>query len=178
MCIHSHIYVVVAFQSLSCVWHCSPMNCSMPGFPDLHYLPEFAQIHVQWFSDAILPCCSLLLTSIFPSIRGFTSESVLCIRWPKYRPSDEYSVLISFRIDWFVLPAVQGILKSFLQHYNSKASILRHSAFFIVQVSHPYMTTGKTITVTIRTFVGKVMSPLFSTLSRFVIVFFQGASIF
>ena len=178
MCIHSHIYVVVAFQSLSCVWHCSPMNCSMPGFPDLHYLPEFAQIHVQWFSDAILPCCSLLLTSIFPSIRGFTSESVLCIRWPKYRPSDEYSVLISFRIDWFVLPAVQGILKSFLQHYNSKASILRHSAFFMSQLSHLYMTTGKTITLTIRTFVGKVMSPLFSTLSRFVIVFFQGASIF
>ena len=127
----------------------------------------------------------LLLPSIFPSIRVFSNESVLCIRWPKYwsfsfsiSPSNEYSGLISLRMDWLNLFVFQGILKSFLQHYNSKASILRHSAFFMSQLSHLYMTTGKTITLTIQTFVGKVMSPLFSTLSRFVIVFFQGASIF
>ena len=130
-------------------------------------------------SNHLILCCPLLLLpSIFPIVRVFSNELVLRIRWPKYRPSDEYSVLISFRTDWFVLPAVQGILKSFLQHYNSKASILWYSAFFITQLSHLYMTTGKTITLTIQTFVGKVMSLLFSTLSRFVIVFFQGASIF
>ena len=109
----------------------------------------------------------LLLTSIFPSTRVFPNESVLHIRWPKYwsfsfiiSPSSEYSGLISFRIDWFDLLAVQGTLKSLLQHHSSKASILQHSAFFIVQLSHPYMTTGKTISLT-RTFVGKVMSLLF-----------------
>ena len=135
-------------------------------------------------NDSVMPynhlilCCPFLLTSIFPSIRGFSNESVLCITWPKYSPSDEYSVLISFRIGWFVLLAVQGILKSFLWHYNSKSSILRHSAFFMIQLSYLYVTTGKIITLTIRTFVRKVMSLLFSTLSRFVIGFFQGASIF
>ena len=109
----------------------------------------------------------LLLPSIFPSIRVFSKESVLCIRWPKYwsfsfsmSPSNEYSGLISFRIDWFDLLAVQGTLKSLLQHRTSKASILRHSAFFIVQFSHPYMTTRKTIALTRRTFVDKVMSLL------------------
>ena len=107
----------------------------------------------------------LLLPSIFPSIRVFSSESVLHIRWLKYwsfsfsiSPSNEYSGLVSFRMDWFDLLAVQGTLKSLLQHYSSKASILRHSAFFTVQLSHPYMTTAKTITLTIRIFVGKVMS--------------------
>ena len=107
----------------------------------------------------------LLLPSIFPSIRVFSSESVLCIRWPKYwsfsfsmSPSNEYSGLISFRMDWLDLFAVQGTLKSLLQHHSSKASILQHSAFFIVQLSHPYMATGKTITLTRWTFVGKVMS--------------------
>ena len=120
----------------------------------------------------------LLLPSIFPSIRVFSNESVLCIRWPKYGsfsfsicPSNEYSGLISFRIDCLDLLAVQGALKSLLQHYSSKASILRCSAFFIVQLSHPYMTTGKTIALTRRIFVGKVMSLHFNMLSRLVITF-------
>ena len=120
----------------------------------------------------------LLLTSIFPSIRVFSNESVLAIKWPKYwsfsfsiSPSNEYSGLISFRIDWLDLLAVQGTLKSLLQHHSSRASILRHSAFFIVQLSHPYMTTGKTIALTRQTFVGKVMSVLFNTLSRLVRAF-------
>ena len=111
----------------------------------------------------------LLLPSIFPSIRVFSNESALHIRWPKYwsfsfsiSPSNEHSWLISFRIDWFDLLAIQGILKSLLQHHSSKASILWHSAFFIVQLSHPYMTTGKTIALTRWTFVGKVMSLLFN----------------
>ena len=120
----------------------------------------------------------LLLPSIFSSIRVFPNESVLYIRWPKYwgfsfniSPSSEYSGLISFRMDWLELLAVQGTLKSLLQHHSSKASILQDSAFFIVQLSHPYMTTRKTIALTRRTFVGKVMSLLFSILSRFVIAF-------
>ena len=120
----------------------------------------------------------LLLTSVFPSIRVFSNESVLCIRWPKYwsfsfsiSPSSEYSGLISFRIDWFYLLAVQGTLKSLLQHHSSKASILQHSAFFMVQFSHPYMTTGKTIAFTRWIFVGKVMSLLFNMLSRYFIAF-------
>ena len=120
----------------------------------------------------------LLLPSIFPSIRVFSNESVLCIRWPKHwsfsfniSPSYEYSELISFRMDWLDLLAVQGTLKSLLQHHSSKASILWHSVFFIVQLSHPYMTTGKTIALTRLTFVGKVMSLLFNMLSRWVIAF-------
>ena len=118
----------------------------------------------------------LLLPSIFPSIRVFSNESGLRIRWPKYwsfsiSPSNEYSGLISFRMDCLDLLAVQGTLKSLLQHHSSKASILLHSASFIVQLSHPYMTTGKTIALTRQTFVGKVMSPLFNTLSRLVITF-------
>ena len=120
----------------------------------------------------------LLLPSIFPSIRVFSNESVLCIRWPKYWsfsfsiiPSSEYSGLISFRIDWFDLLAVQGTLKSLLQYHSWKASILQCSAFFMVQLSHLYMTTGKTLSFTRWTFVGKVMSLLFSMLSRLVIAF-------
>ena len=120
----------------------------------------------------------LLLPSVFPSIRVFSNESVLHIRWPKYwsfsfsiSPSNEYSGLISFRMDWFDLPEVQGILKSLLQYHSTKASILQPSAFFIVQLSHPYMTTGKTIALTRQTFVGKVMSLLFSMLSRLIIAF-------
>ena len=120
----------------------------------------------------------LLLPSVFPSIRVFSNESVLCIRWPDYwsfsfscSPSNEYSGLISFRMDWLDLLAVQGTLKSLLQHHSSKASILRRSAFFIVQLSHPYMTTGKTTALTRRTSVGKVMSLLFNMLSRLVIIF-------
>ena len=122
----------------------------------------------------------LLLPSIFPSIRVFSNESVLLIRWPQYwsfsfsiSPSNEYSELISFRIDWLGLPAVQGTLKSLLQHHNWKASILQCSASFIIQLSHPYMTTGKAIAFTRQTFVCKVMSLLFNMLSRFVIVFLQ-----
>ena len=119
-----------------------------------------------------------LLPSIFPSIKVFSNESVLCIRWPKYwsfsfniSPSNKHSGLISFRKDWLDLLAVQGNLKSLLQHHSSKASILQRSAFFIVQLSHPHMTTGKTIALTRWTFTGKVMSLLFNMLSRFVIAF-------
>ena len=120
----------------------------------------------------------LLLPSIFPSIRVFSNESVLRIRWSKYwsfsfsiSPSNEYSGLISFRMDWLDLLAVQGTLKSLLQHHSSKASVFRHSAFFIVQLSHPYITTGKTIALTRQTFVGKLMSLLFNMMSRLVITF-------
>ena len=127
----------------------------------------------------------LLLPSILPSIRVFSNESVLCIRWPKYwsfslsiRPSNEYSGLISFRMDRFDLLAVQGTLKSLLQHHSSKASILQHSAFFIVQLSHPYVTTGKTIALTRRTFVSKLMSLLFNMLSRLVIAFLPRRGVF
>ena len=129
-------------------------------------------------SNHLILCHLLLLPSIFPSIKVFSNESVLCIRWSKYwsfsfsiSPSNEYSGLISFRIDWFVLLAVQGTLKSFLQHHSPKASILWLSAFFIVQLSHPYLTTGKTIALTRWTFVGKIMSLLFNMLSRLVIAF-------
>ena len=127
----------------------------------------------------------LLLPSIFPSIRVFSNESILCIRWPKYwsfsfgiSPSNEYLGLISFRMDWLDLLAVQGICKSLLQHHSSKASILLCSAFFIVYVSHPYVTTGKTIALTIQIFVGKVMSLLFICWLGWSSLFFQGASIF
>ena len=120
----------------------------------------------------------LLLPSIFPSIRVFSYQPVVCIRWPKYWSfifgislSNEYSGLISFRIDWFDHFAVQGTLKSLLQHLSSKASVLRHSAFFTIQLSHPYMTTGKTIALTRQTFVGKIMCLLFNMLSRFVTAF-------
>ena len=132
------------------------MNRSIPGLPVRHHLPEFTQIHVHRVGDAIQPSYplsshSLLLPSIFPSIWIFSSELVLCITWPKYRsfsPSNEYSGLISFRIHWMDLLAVQGTLKSLLQHHSSKASILRCSAFFVVQLSHPYVTTEKTIALT------------------------------
>ena len=133
----------------------------------------------------ILCCPLLLLPSIFPSIRVFSSESVICIRWPKYwsfsfsiSPSSEYSGLISFRMDWLDLLAVQGILKSLLQHHNSKTSILGGSAFFIVQLLHPSMTTGKTIALARLTFVGKVMSLLFNMLSRLVITFLPRSKCF
>ena len=130
-------------------------------------------------SNHLILCHPLLfLPSVFPSIKVFSNESVLCIRWPKYwsfsfsiSPSHEYSGLISFRIYWLDLLAVQRTLKSLLQHHSSKAAILWHSAFFMIQLSHLYMITGKTIALTIRTFVGKVRSLLFNTLSRFVIAF-------
>ena len=130
-------------------------------------------------SNYLILCCPfLLLPLIFPSIRVSSNVSILCIRWPKYWSfsfsislSSEYSVLISLRIDWFDLHAVQGTLKSLLQHHSSKASILQHSTFFIVQFSHLYMTTGKTIALTRQTFVGKVTSLLFHMLSRLIIAF-------
>ena len=129
-------------------------------------------------SNHLILCLPLLLPSIFPSIKVFSNESVLCFRWPKYwsfsfniSPSNEYSGLISFRIDLLDLLAVQGTLKSLLQHHSSKASILWCSPFFIVQLSYPYMTTGKTIALTRWTFVDKVMSLHFNMLSRFVIAF-------
>ena len=130
------------------------------------------------FSDLILCRPFLLLPSIFPSIRVFSSESAFCIGWPEYwsfsfsiSPSNEYSGLISFRIDWFDLLAVQGTLKSLPQHHSSKASVLQHSASFMVQLSHPHMTTGKTRALTRWAFVGKVISLLFNMLSRLVITF-------
>ena len=137
-------------------------------------------------SNYLILCCPLLLLpSIFPSIRVFANESVLRIRWPKYwsfsfsiSPFSEYSGLISFRMDWLDLLAVQGIRKNLLQLPSSKTSILWRSAFFMVQLPQPYMTTGKTITLTIQIFVGKVMSLLFNVLSRLVIAFLQGASVF
>ena len=154
------------------------MDCSMPGFPVLHHLLALAQTHVHQVGDAIQPAHPLLSPSppaIFPSIRVFSNQSVLCIGWPKYlnfsfsiSSSNEYSGLIFFRIDWLDFLAVQGTLKSLLQHHSSKASILWRSAFFIVQLSHLYMTTGKTIALTRWTFVGKVMSLLFNMLSRLV----------
>ena len=132
---------------------CDPMNCSTPGFPSFTISQRLLKLMstelVMPFNHLILCCPHLPLPSIFPSIRVFSDESSLCIMWPKYWSfsfsvslSNEYSGLISFRVDWFDLLAVQGTLKSFLQHHSSKASILRRSAFFIVQLSHPYMTTG------------------------------------
>jgi len=157
------------------------MNRSTPGLPVHHQLPEFTQTHVHQVGDAIQPSHPLSSPSppapIPSSIIVFSKESTLRMRWPKYWsfsfsiiPSKEHPGLI-FRMDWLDLLAVQGTLKSLLQHHSSKASILRHSAFFTVQLSHPYMTTGKTIALTTWTFVGKVMSFLFNMLSRLIITF-------
>ena len=156
------------------------MECSTPGLPVHHKLPELSLSHVHWFGDAIQPSHPLLSPSPpalnVPSIRVFYNVSVLHNRWPKYwsfsfniNPSNEYSGLVSFRMDCWDLLAVQGTLKSLLQHHSSKASILRCSAFFIVQLSHPCITTGKTIVLTRWTFVNKIMSLLFNMLSRLVI---------
>ena len=158
------------------------MNRSTPGLPIHHQLPGLPKpmsIELVMPSNHLILCRPLLLLpSIFPNIRVFSNESALHIRWPKYwnfsfnvSPSNEHPGLISFRMDWLDLLAVQGTLKSLLQHHSSKASILQHSAFFTVQLSHPYMTSGKTIALTRRTFVGKVMSLLFNMLSRLVITF-------
>ena len=148
-------------------------------------LLRFMSIELAMPSNHLILCCPLLLPpSIFLSIRVFSNESVLCIRWPKYwsfsfsiSPSNEHPGLI-FRMDWLDLLAVQGTLKSLLQHHSSKASILQRSAFFMVQPSHPYMTTGKTIALTSWTFVGKVMSLFFNKLSRLIITFLPRVSIF
>ena len=159
-----------------------PHDRSTPGLPVHHQLPEFTQTHVHQVGDAIQP--SHPLSSPSPPALNlskhqvFSNESVLCIRWPKYwsfsfsiNPSNEHPGLTSFSMDWLDLLAIQGTPKSLLQHHNSKASILWLAAFFIVQLSHPYMTTGKTIALTRWTFVGKVMSLLFNMLSRLVITF-------
>ena len=156
----------------SCLTLCNPMNCSTPSLKPMSIKSVIPSNH-------LILCRPLLLRpSIFPSIRGFSNESALHIRWPKYwsfrfsiSPSNEYSGLISFRMDWLDLLAVQRTLKSLLQHHSSKASILQCSAFFMVQLSHPYMTTGKTIALTRQTFVSKIMSLLFNMLSRLVIAF-------
>ena len=174
----------VQFSSVaqSCPTLCNPINCSTPGLPVHHQLLDFTQTHVYRVSDAIQQSHPLrpllLLPPIPPSIRVFSNESALRMRWPKYwsfsfsiSSSKEIPGLISFRMDWLDLLAVQGTLKSLLQHHSSKASILRCSAFFTVQLSHPYTTTGKTIALTRQTFVGKVVSLLFNMLSRLVITF-------
>ena len=158
------IILSVQFNSVpqSCPALCNPTDCSMPGLPVHHQLPELAQTHVHQVGDAIKPSHPLLS----PSSPAFnlSQQQGLHIRWPKYwsfsfsiSPSNEYSGLISFRMEWLDLLAVQGTLKSLLQHHSSKASILWCSAFFIVQLSHPYMTTGKTIALTRWTFVAKVL---------------------
>ena len=165
-----------------CPTLCNPMNRSTPGPPVHHHLPEFTQTHVHRVGDAIQPSHPLhplfLLSPIPSSIRVFTNESTLHMRQPKYwsfsvsiSPSKEIPGLISFRVDWLDLLAVQWTLNSLLQHHSSKASLLWHSAFFTVQLSHPYMTTRKTIALTRWTFVGKVMSLLFNMLSRLFITF-------
>ena len=184
--------LVVQFTSVQLISRfqlCNSMNCSTPGLPVQHQLAELAQTHVYQVHDAInhLILCHpfLLLPSIIPSIRVFSNESVFCIRWPEYWSfsfsislSNKYSGLISFRMDWLDLLAVQGTLKSLLQHYALKASIFWCSAFFIVQLSHPYMTTRKTIALSRKSFVSNVLSLFFNMLSRLVIAFFQGASVF
>ena len=170
-------YIQFSSVTQSCPTLCDLMNCSTPGLPVHHQLPEFTQLmsieSVMPSSHLILCCPLLLLPPIPPSIRVFSNESTLLMRWPKYwsfrfniSPSNEHPGPVSFRTDWLDLLAVQGTLKSLLQYHSSKASILQHSAFFTVQLSHPYMTTGKTITLTRRTFVGKVMSLLLNMLSR------------
>ena len=156
-----------------------PWHLLHARLPNSQGLLKFMSIELVMLSNHLILFCPLLLPpSIFPSIGVFSSESVFCIRWPKYwsfsfniSPSNEHSGLITFRMDWLDLLAVQGTLKTLLQHHRSKASILWCSAIFIVQLSHPYMTTGKTIALTRRTFVGKVMSLLLNMLSRLVITF-------
>ena len=161
------------------------MDCSTPGLPVHHHLLELAQIHVRQVYDAIhrlILCYPLFLPpSIFPSIRVFANESVLHFRWHKYwifsfsiSPSNEYSGLISFRMNWLDLLAVQGTLKRLLQHLSSKASFLWYSPFFMVQISHPYMTTAKTIALTIRIFVGKVM--VIVVLIMVVVIWWYGSN--
>ena len=160
-----------------CLTFCNPIDCSMPGFLSLTISRNWLKlisIESMIPSNHLILCYSLLLLlSIFPSIRVFSNELALCTGWPEYwsftlsiSPSNEYSGLISFRIDWFDFLAVQRTLKSLLQHHSSKASILWCSAFFMVQLAHPYMTTGKTIALTICAFVSRVTSLLFNMLSR------------
>ena len=175
-------FLLSSVQSLSRVRLGDPMDCSTQAslsITNSQSLLKLMSIKSVIPSNHLIFCCPLLLPpSIFPSIRVFLNESVLCIRWPKYwsfsfsiSPSDEYSGLISFRMDWLNLLAVQGTLKGLLQHHSSEASILRRSAFFIVQLSHPHMTTGKTKALSRPTFVDKVISLLFNMPSRLIITF-------
>ena len=175
-----NILCTSSVQSLSPVQLCNPMDCSMPGFPIHHQLPELTQTQVHQVGDGIQPSHPLLSPSPpafnLSQHQDLLNESVLCIRWSKYwsfsiSPSNEYSGLISFRINWFKPLAIQGTLKSLLQHYSSKASVLQCSDFLMFQLSNPYMTTGKTIALTRQTFVGKVMSLLLNMLFRLVIAF-------
>ena len=166
-----------------------PMDCSAPGFPVNHQLQSLLKlmsVELMMLSNYLILCCPLLLLpQIFPSIRVFPNESVLHIRQPQnwsfsfsISPSNEYSTLISFRIDWFDSLAVQGTLKSLLQHRNSKASIIWHSAFFMVQLSRPHMTTGKKIALTMWNFGAKIMSLILICCLGCSQLFFEGASIF
>ena len=177
------VFLLAPVQSISCVWLFSTSwtpACQASLFiTNSRNLPKPMSIELMMPSNNLILCRPLLLLpSIFPSIRVFSNETALRIRWPKYwrfsfnvSPSNEHPGLISFRMDWLELLVVQGTLKSLLQHHSSKASILQHSAFFTVQLSHPYMITGKTIALTRPTFVGRVMSLLFNMLSRLVITF-------
>ena len=185
---HGHVHSVQFSRSVVSD-SATPWTAACQASPSItNFRSSFRLISIELVmpsSHLILCCPLLLLPSIFPSIRVFSNESALHIRWPKYwsfsvsiNPFNEHPGLISFRMDWWDLLAVQGTLKSLLQQHSLKASILLHSAFFTVQLSHPYMTTGKTIALTRRTFVVKVMSLLFNMLSRFVIAFFpQGARV-
>ena len=181
------IYERIYSQSVSSVTQSCPTLCDpwtaacqvSLSITNSHSLLKLISIESVMPSNHLILCRPLLLLpSIFPSIRVFSNESALCIRWPKYcsfsfnfSPSNEYSGLISFRMDWLDLLTVQGTRKSLLQHHSSKTSILQHSAFFIVQLSHPYMTTGKTIALTRQTFVDKVMSVLFNMPSSLAVCF-------
>ena len=160
---------------------CEPMDCSMPGFLVFHYLLEFAQTHIHHVDNAIQPSHPLSPSS--PSALNPSQHQLLfqwvsssyqvakILLWVGISPSNRYSALISFRSDWFDFLSVQSTIKSLLQHHNSKASVLPHSDFFVVQLSHQYMTTGKTIALTVQNLVSKMMSLLFNILSRFVVVF-------
>ena len=176
------VVVAVVVQLLRCVWLLvtlwTVVRQASLSFTISQSLLKLMSIELVMPPNHLTLCRPLLLPSIFPSIRAFSNDSVLCIRWPKYwsfsfsiSPSYEYSGLISFRIDWLDLFAVQGTLKSLLQHHSSNASVLWRSAFFMVHLSHPYMTTGKTIALTRWTFVGEVMSLIFNMLSRLIIAF-------
>ena len=177
-----NVFCMCSVQSLSHVQHfVTPWTAACQAslsITNSQSLPKLMSIELVMPSNHLILCHPLLLPSVFLSIRVFSNESVLHIRWPKYwsysfniSPSNEHSGLISFRMDWLDLLAVQGTLKNLLQHHSSKASILQRLAFFMVQLSHPYMATGKTIALTRRTFVGQVMSLLFNMLSRLVIAF-------
>ena len=184
--------MLAQFSSVAqlCLTLCDPMNRSTPGLPVHHQLPESTQTHVHCVSDSIQPSHPLSSPSppalnLSQSFRVFSNDSALHMRWPKYwsfrfniSPSNEHPRLISFRMDWLDLLAVQGTLKSLLQHYTSKASILLCSDFFVVQLSHPCMTTGKIIALTRWTFVGKVISLLFNMLSSLVINFLPRSKCF